>query len=533
VAVGDFNGDGKPDLATANFNSNSVSVLLGKGDGTFAAASSPSVGALPRSVAVGDFNGDGKPDLATANFNSNSVSVLLNTSGPTAIALSGASVAENQPAGTPVGAFSTTDADAGATFTYSLVSGAGDADNASFRIVGNQLQTAASFDYEARSSYSIRVRSTDGGFSVETVFTVSVTNVNEAPTVAAPAALAACQNVDQAVSGINVGDPDGGGLAVTLSVSHGTLMLGTTAGLTAFGNGSGVVSLTGSLADLNAALAGLVYRGAVNYTGADTLSITASDSSLAANQSVALTVAPAILETDPTDPSKTALLVGGTTGADTIVIKPADANGTVNVKIGSTNLGNFQPTGHIIVYGQAGDDTIKLQTASINGKTVYVSTPAFLFGGDGNDTLNTQGSSANNVLEGGAGNDTLQAGGGRDLLVGGTGADVLHGGGGDDILIGGTTDHDGNLAALNAVMAEWGRTDADYTTRVNHLNGTRGGGLNGGVLLTANTGGTVHDDAAIDTLFGEGGSEWFFALQSGTNKDVIKDQATGEVVTTL
>src|SRR5262249_7759459 len=193
---------------------------------------------------------------------------------------------------------------------------------------------------------------------------------------------------------------------------------------------------------------------------------------------------------------KTGLCVGGAGGADTITLKPVDANGTLDVKIGTTDLGNFKPTGHLIVYGQAGDDTIKLQTATVNGKTVSVSTPAFLFGDDGNDTLNTAGSSANNVLEGGAGNDALQAGAGRDLLVGGTGADVLHGDGGDDILVGGTTDYDSNLAALDGIMAEWGRTDADYQTRVKHLNGTRSGGSNGTTLLTAST---VHDDAASDT----------------------------------
>ena len=155
--------------------------------------------------------------------------------------------------------------------------------------------------------------------------------------------------------------------------------------------------------------------------------------------------------------------------------------------------------------------------------------PAFLFGGDGKDTLDASGSSANNVLEGGAGNDILKSGRGRNLLVGGTGADVLQGSAGDDILIGGTTDYDSNLAALNAVMAEWGRTDADYQTRVNHLNGTLGGGQSGGLLLTGNT---VHDDAASDTLTGGAGMDWFFALLSGPNKDVIKDWA-GEVVTGL
>jgi uncharacterized protein (UPF0548 family) len=75
LAVGDFNGDGKPDLAVANYGSHarnytdaSVSVLLGNGDGTFQRAVNYSGGSLPLSVAVGDFNGDGKPDLAVGNY---------------------------------------------------------------------------------------------------------------------------------------------------------------------------------------------------------------------------------------------------------------------------------------------------------------------------------------------------------------------------------------------------------------------------------------------------------------------------------
>ncbi len=79
VAVGDFNGDGRPDIAIANYGSNSVTVLLGDGAGGFTAApGSPfAVGAWPVSVAVGDFNGDGKRDLAIANHNDNTVTVLL------------------------------------------------------------------------------------------------------------------------------------------------------------------------------------------------------------------------------------------------------------------------------------------------------------------------------------------------------------------------------------------------------------------------------------------------------------------------
>ena len=78
IAIGDFNGDGKPDIAVVNTGSSSVTVLLGRGDGTFlAAAGSYSVGSESTSMAVGDFNGNGRADLVTANYKGNDVSVLL------------------------------------------------------------------------------------------------------------------------------------------------------------------------------------------------------------------------------------------------------------------------------------------------------------------------------------------------------------------------------------------------------------------------------------------------------------------------
>ena len=78
VAVGDFNGDGTPDVAVANEGSNTVSVLLGNGDGTFQPALNFDTGGSGAvSVVVGDFNRDGAPDLAVANQGSNAVAVLL------------------------------------------------------------------------------------------------------------------------------------------------------------------------------------------------------------------------------------------------------------------------------------------------------------------------------------------------------------------------------------------------------------------------------------------------------------------------
>jgi hypothetical protein len=77
VAIGDVSGDGRPDLAVANYSSSTVSVLLGNGAGGFGAKTDFATGSFPYSVAIGDVSGDGRPDLAVANASASTVSVLL------------------------------------------------------------------------------------------------------------------------------------------------------------------------------------------------------------------------------------------------------------------------------------------------------------------------------------------------------------------------------------------------------------------------------------------------------------------------
>jgi hypothetical protein len=78
IADADFNLDGKVDLAVANVNGSNLSILLGNGDGTFGGPSNFATGGIPQAVAVGDFNGDGRPDLAAAVAGStNFAGVLL------------------------------------------------------------------------------------------------------------------------------------------------------------------------------------------------------------------------------------------------------------------------------------------------------------------------------------------------------------------------------------------------------------------------------------------------------------------------
>jgi beta-lactam-binding protein with PASTA domain len=77
VAVGDFNGDGIPDVVAVLNNTNQIAILLGNGNGTFQAPSLVPVGNGPTSVAVGDLNGDGTADLVVTNYYDGTVSVLL------------------------------------------------------------------------------------------------------------------------------------------------------------------------------------------------------------------------------------------------------------------------------------------------------------------------------------------------------------------------------------------------------------------------------------------------------------------------
>jgi hypothetical protein len=79
IVSGDFNGDGVPDLATANGSGNNVYIFLNNGSGIFALSSTVAVGTNPQFMTTADFTGDGKPDLATSNYSANTVSVLTNS----------------------------------------------------------------------------------------------------------------------------------------------------------------------------------------------------------------------------------------------------------------------------------------------------------------------------------------------------------------------------------------------------------------------------------------------------------------------
>ncbi len=139
------------------------------------------------------------------------VSVIDIQEAPANILLSPGSIPENNAANATVGNFSASDVDAGDTQSFSLVSGAGSTDNASFTITGTSLNLMPSADFETKSSYSVRIRVTDsGGLFFEKQFTIAVTNVNEAPTDIALSASSIAENntVNATVGALSATDAD-------------------------------------------------------------------------------------------------------------------------------------------------------------------------------------------------------------------------------------------------------------------------------------------------------------------------------------
>lgn len=119
---------------------------------------------------------------------------LVTNQAPTNLALSRTQIPDNLPVGAAVGTLSTTDYNAASSFTYSLVPGANSADNASFTISNSQLLTAVPLSYPTKSTYAIRLRSTDPfGFYFEKAFTITVTSSPAAPSGLAAKAFSSSQ----------------------------------------------------------------------------------------------------------------------------------------------------------------------------------------------------------------------------------------------------------------------------------------------------------------------------------------------------
>jgi len=231
---------------------------------------------------------------------------------------------------------------------------------------------------------------------------------------------------------------------------------------------------------------------------------------------LAMSIVPAMVMTDPYDADKTMLAVGGTKTDDVITIKAAPDD-KLDVLFGDTSVGVFAPTGRIVVFGGDGNDKITIEQ--------LIDHPAELYGEKDNDTL--IGSAGSDILVGGTQDDSLYGGGARDILIGGAGKDVLDGRGNEDIIIAGATAYDSNSYALGRLRMEWTRTDQNYTQRLAHLSKTAGG-YNGKYAFRSRT---LTDDTDIDTLYGGTSADLLYAhTTAGSTKDVLKDKAKTETV---
>jgi VCBS repeat-containing protein len=133
-----------------------------------------------------------------------------------------------------------------------------------------------------------------GNITLGTV-NVDITALNDPPVITMPGAQTVNEDTPLSLSGLSVTDVDGNLSTVQLAVGNGTVTvtLAGAASISSGSNGSATLTLSGTQADLNATLASLVYQGSLHYTGADTLTVTSTDSNSSTDvDTVALTVTP-------------------------------------------------------------------------------------------------------------------------------------------------------------------------------------------------------------------------------------------------
>jgi hypothetical protein len=209
---------------------------------------------------------------------------------PTDLTLTPATVDEDQPAGTTVGTLAATDPDAGQTHGFALVAGAGDTDNAAFMVRGDKLQTTQLFDFEDRSSSSIRIETTDSaGATFAKALTVTIGDVNEAPA-ADDNTIAAVAEDDDATITLSGSDPEGHALtfAIATAPAHGTL------------------AAIGSPTCASACTAAVAYTPDRDFNGTDSFAYTVNDGSgTSTPATVSITVDPVNDTPDAADGSRT------------------------------------------------------------------------------------------------------------------------------------------------------------------------------------------------------------------------------------
>ena len=214
-------------------------------------------------------------------------------------------------------------------------------------------------------TYTIRATDSDAShaFDDQTVV-ITITGTNDAPVNTVPGAQSADEDTSLAISGVSVADIDSSPLTTTLHVGHGTLNVAAS-GASVTGANSGTVTLSGTAAQINIALAGLTYTGSANYSGPDTLSVQTTDGSLSDSDNVAITVNP--VADAPT------LIVSGSTPvaiAGEFRVNSQTSNAQINPSVAALTDGGFVVTWQSQNQGSDGGYGIYGQRYDASGQTV-------------------------------------------------------------------------------------------------------------------------------------------------------------------
>lgn len=439
----------------------------------------------------------------SAGLNSNDVTLTVHINqAPTALNLSSTLIVENNLANADVGLFSATDPDAnpGDTFTYTLETGIGSADNSGFTLMGNRLTANTAFDFETKSSYSIRVRSTDpGGLSTVKIFTISVLNVLDGTSSIDQFDIAVSVN-SVSVTRISNGAPPVAegtftltpqllldGLTITgLDATDVVKLRGLTgndsfnmAGAAIVLNGLKVTAGQAAKATLDGGAGDDVYGfkadqalNSVTITdsaGMDTVDFSATTVDISANLDVSSvqTVCPGLSLIVPSNTIEN--LIGGsgddllTGNALSNLLRGNAGNDTLNGFKGNDTLvggigndsyvfGSSSPNEQDVLteFAFQGIDMLRFSSLSVNVQLDLGSTSAQVVHVNRTITLNS-GTAFENAV-GGSGSDWLIGNSAKNLLSGKGGHDILNGLGGNDSLIGGPGDDSYLFAAV--AMAE-------------------------------------------------------------------------------
>jgi phospholipase C len=240
-----------------------------------------------------------------------------------------------------------------------------------------------------------------------------------------------------------------------------------------------------------------------------------------------VSIGSAYVQPDADSVGKYTLVVQGTEASDKIDITQDGGEVHVRIKARGTNFDRFFPQAisRIEIYGQGGNDKITVAPD--------VTTPSYIFAGNGNNTI--KGGGGPTVIVGGSGDNVLTGGSGPSIIIGGSGHERLTTGSGAALLIAGTTEFDANAEALRALEAEWSWTDVTFAQKLAHLDGGAPGGKNVLPNTTQNIildGSTVQSQGGKDVITRKedtGVQDLIFAHIFGKRKDKIDDPDTAAI----